>query len=251
MRGLAHDAVGEQKRLAPSKTSNLRHTIHVGRVTARSAETIASADYAGFVEFGTRPHDDPRPEQERVALEGPRRFPFRQVRPTSGHPEGSRTWSPERRGPSPARTDQATGHRSLESGRVMATTTFRRDVTEKLAALAADFMNEQPDALLRVYKRRPTGFTPDLPAMYVGSEERGPSRTAKAAPADDAPQLVLVGNPTGAPEEMADGVDTLVDCFLDYITVHPHAVSSNTVTQVTTIRDVGFEVDDVIYPQPY
>ena len=47
----------------------------------------------------------------------------------------------------------------------MPTTTFRRDVTERLAALAEDFRTENPTLLLRVYKRRPTGFTPDLPAM--------------------------------------------------------------------------------------
>ena len=86
MRDLALDAVGEQKRLAPVKTGNLRRSIHLGRVTARSAETIASANYAGFVEFGTTTARDPREEQERPALEGSRRLPLRQVRPPSRHP---------------------------------------------------------------------------------------------------------------------------------------------------------------------
>lgn len=130
----------------------------------------------------------------------------------------------------------------------MATTTFRRDVTEKLAALAADFMNENPTLLLRVYKRRPTGFTPDLPAMYIGSRNEAISHSAGLRIRTMEPQLVLVGNPTGAPDEIADEVDTLVDYFLDYVTVHPHAISSNTVTSVTTIRDVELEVDDVVYP---
>lgn len=65
MRDLALTAVGEQKRLSPVKTGNLRRSIHVGRVTAREAETIASADYAGYVEFGTRPHEI-RPRVKRV-----------------------------------------------------------------------------------------------------------------------------------------------------------------------------------------
>lgn len=57
MRELALEAIGEQKRLSPVKTGNLRRTIHVGRVTARSAETIAGANYARHVEFGTRAHE--------------------------------------------------------------------------------------------------------------------------------------------------------------------------------------------------
>lgn len=130
----------------------------------------------------------------------------------------------------------------------MTTTTFRRDVTDRLAALAEDFRNENPTLLLRVYKRRPTGFTPDLPAMYIGSRNEAIRHTGGLRIRTMEPQLVLVGNPTGAPDEIADEVDTLVDYFLDYVTVHPHAISSNTVTQVTTIRDVELEVDDVIYP---
>ena len=65
MRDLALDAIGEQKRRAPVKTGNLRRSIHLGRVTARSAETIAGADYAAYVEFGTRPHEI-RPRTKRV-----------------------------------------------------------------------------------------------------------------------------------------------------------------------------------------
>lgn len=65
MRDLALTAVAEQKKLAPFKTGNLRRSIHVGRVTTRSAETIASANYAAFVEFGTKPHEI-RPRNRRA-----------------------------------------------------------------------------------------------------------------------------------------------------------------------------------------
>lgn len=57
MRDLALSAVSEQKKLSPVKTGNLRRSIHLGRVSARSAETIASANYAAFVEFGTKAHE--------------------------------------------------------------------------------------------------------------------------------------------------------------------------------------------------
>jgi hypothetical protein len=56
MRDLALHAVAEQKRLVPRKTGNLGRSIGIGRVTATYAETKASADYAAFVELGTRPH---------------------------------------------------------------------------------------------------------------------------------------------------------------------------------------------------
>lgn len=65
MRDLALTAVGEQKRLAPVKTGNLRRTIHIGQVTSRSAETIAGAKYAAAVEFGTRAHEI-RPRNKRT-----------------------------------------------------------------------------------------------------------------------------------------------------------------------------------------
>lgn len=56
MRDLALQAVAEQKRLVPRKTGNLGRSINVGRVTPKSAETIARAAYAAHVEFGTRAH---------------------------------------------------------------------------------------------------------------------------------------------------------------------------------------------------
>lgn len=130
----------------------------------------------------------------------------------------------------------------------MPTTTFRRDVTQYLVALAEDFKNANPTLLLRVHHRRPTGFTGDLPAIYVGSRNETIQHSAGLRTRVMEPQLVIVGNPTGTPDEIADEIDTLVDEFLDYVTVHPHAISSNTVTQVTTIRDVELELDEVVYP---
>lgn len=57
MRDLGLSAIGHQKRRAAVKTGNMRRQIHLGRVTARSVETIAGADYSGHVEYGTRPHE--------------------------------------------------------------------------------------------------------------------------------------------------------------------------------------------------
>ena len=58
LRTIALSAVREQKLLTQPfrKTGNLARTIHLGAVTASRAETIASADYAAYVEQGTRPH---------------------------------------------------------------------------------------------------------------------------------------------------------------------------------------------------
>lgn len=57
MGSFAIAAVAEQKRLAPRRTGNLGRTIRVGAVSPRYAETVATANYAAYVEFGTRPHD--------------------------------------------------------------------------------------------------------------------------------------------------------------------------------------------------
>ncbi len=130
----------------------------------------------------------------------------------------------------------------------MPTTTFRRDVTNRLVALGEDFMNANPTLLLRVHHRRPVGFTGDLPAMYVGSRNEAIRHSAGIRTRTMEPQLVLVGTPTGTTDEIADEMDTLVDEFLDYLTLHPHAISSNTITSPTSIRDVELEMDDTVYP---
>ncbi len=128
------------------------------------------------------------------------------------------------------------------------TTSFRRDVTNNLVAMATDFQNAYPLLLLRVHARRPKGFTGDLPAVYVGSHNETLAPTVGRWSRQMEPQLVLVGNSTGAPEEIADEMDTLVDTFLDWANARPHAISSNTVAWPATVRDVELEIDDVVYP---
>ena len=57
MNTLAHASVNESKNIVTHKTSNLSRSIHVGTVTDMSAEVVASANYALFVEENTRPHE--------------------------------------------------------------------------------------------------------------------------------------------------------------------------------------------------
>jgi hypothetical protein len=57
MRQLGLRAVREQKLLVARKTGNLGRSIHLVATTAHSATTEASANYAGYVEHGTRPHE--------------------------------------------------------------------------------------------------------------------------------------------------------------------------------------------------
>ncbi len=57
MRLLGLAAVREQKLLVHRKTGNLGRSIHLGSVTPTHAVTIASANYAADVEFGTRAHE--------------------------------------------------------------------------------------------------------------------------------------------------------------------------------------------------
>jgi hypothetical protein len=54
---LALAAVAEAKRIVPRKTGTLGRSIHVGAITPTTALITASANYAAYVEFGTRPHE--------------------------------------------------------------------------------------------------------------------------------------------------------------------------------------------------
>ena len=56
MRKLALASIREQKILVPRKTGNLGRSIRLGAVTPTRAETVATANYAAYVERGTRPH---------------------------------------------------------------------------------------------------------------------------------------------------------------------------------------------------
>lgn len=57
MRAFAVAATEEQKRLVPRRTGNLGRSIRIGAVSASYAETVATANYSAYVEFGTRAHD--------------------------------------------------------------------------------------------------------------------------------------------------------------------------------------------------
>lgn len=57
MKRLGLSTVREAKLLVHRKTGNLGRSIHVAQTTATSALVVASANYAGFVEHGTRAHE--------------------------------------------------------------------------------------------------------------------------------------------------------------------------------------------------
>ncbi len=53
LKKLANAVVQQEKALAPVKTGNLKRSIHVGAVSGLSAQVVASANYAAYVEHGT------------------------------------------------------------------------------------------------------------------------------------------------------------------------------------------------------
>lgn len=57
MRQFGLGTVREAKLLVHRKTGNLGRSIRVQSVTATSATVVAGANYAAFVELGTRPHE--------------------------------------------------------------------------------------------------------------------------------------------------------------------------------------------------
>lgn len=69
MRLLGTEVVARAKRGAPQKTRNLNRTISVTHADADSVTVEAGAAYAGYVEFGTRPHDiRPKPPKKALAF---------------------------------------------------------------------------------------------------------------------------------------------------------------------------------------
>lgn len=56
MRALQLSSIAEAHRLVPRKTGYLQRTIQPGTLTDTSAEVKATANYAAYVEFGTKPH---------------------------------------------------------------------------------------------------------------------------------------------------------------------------------------------------
>lgn len=57
MKRIALETVREAKLKVRRKTGNLGRSIHIQSVTATGASVQAGARYAGFIEFGTRPHE--------------------------------------------------------------------------------------------------------------------------------------------------------------------------------------------------
>jgi hypothetical protein len=57
MRTLALTTVREAKLAVPRRTGNLGRSIHVAAIGPVSARVVAGANYAAFVEFGTRAHE--------------------------------------------------------------------------------------------------------------------------------------------------------------------------------------------------
>ena len=126
------ESVANAKRLVPRKTGNLGRTIHPGSVSERDAFVWASANYAAYVERGTKPHDI-RPRNKR-ALRFPAtgtpttlggrvrsgirrdagRVPLRDGRPPSGD-EGAAV-PPARRQEGGRRQRGPDRHRALERG---------------------------------------------------------------------------------------------------------------------------------------
>ena len=116
-------------------------------------------------------------------------------------------------------------------------------------ALGQAFIAANPTLAIRVYPRRPGGFTGDLPCMYVGNHNESILVDSGIWQRTMELQMVLVGHPTGTPDEVADEMDTLIDAFLSYATANPHALGTNTVMgSRITVRDVELELDNVVYP---
>lgn len=130
----------------------------------------------------------------------------------------------------------------------MPQSTFRRDVRTGLVAAGDAFKAANPTLLQRAYPRRPPGFTGDLPAMYVGSLNETLAHDSGTRSRDITAQTVLVCQPTGSDDEKADELDTLVDYWVEYLTLNPRAAGTGYLVEPRTVRDIEVTIDEVTYP---
>jgi hypothetical protein len=130
-------------------------------------------------------------------------------------------------------------------------TTFRADVRAGayalLEAFVADYATANPAlAPIRAYRTRPGQFG-DRPLAYVGALDEDINHTGTTLYQRTlSPEFVFVWAPDA--DGLADIRDDLIDDFIGYAMARPHAVSNQTVTSPTRVRDVELELDGAFYP---
>lgn len=130
----------------------------------------------------------------------------------------------------------------------MPQSTFRQDVRAGLVAAGAAFALANPTLLQRTYPRRPAAFTGDLPALYVGSLNEALVHDSGTRSRDLTAQTILVLKPTGSTTEIADEQDTLVDYWVEYLTLNPRAAGTGYLIEPRSVRDIEITIDEVTYP---
>jgi hypothetical protein len=130
----------------------------------------------------------------------------------------------------------------------MADTTFRADLRDGIYGLLSEYHTANPGDLNVVYRTAPMNYgsrpfafirrvTEVIPAIG-GRQVWNRNLTVQVA-------FVWAMTDDG---EMADVRDDIVDGFLDYAVRHPHAASSNTLTEPRGTDDVELSFDGAYYP---
>ena len=175
MEQLGLSAIREQKLLVPRKTGNLGRSIGLGSITSTSVITQAGANYAVFVELGTRAHDivPKRAKALRWAAEGTARLSgrsqerwagaVRQAGPPSRHPGAALHAARCEAGGRGHR--RAEGHRGQALERALMATTFRVDFRAGLVSVAQTYATANPTLIGTVYDYPPESFA--TPCLYI------------------------------------------------------------------------------------
>ena len=129
----------------------------------------------------------------------------------------------------------------------MPTTTFRADLRDGVYGLLSDWHAANPTRLNVVYRATPLNFDSRPFAFIRKVTEVVPPLRSGVWLRQLTVQVAFVWAITDD-GEMADVRDDVVDGFLDYAVRHPHAASSNTLTEPRGTDDVELSFDGAYYP---
>lgn len=116
-------------------------------------------------------------------------------------------------------------------------TTARQDARAGLYALLTGFHTANPTLLYSAYLSRPAGFSPELPAGFVGAMNEPTIRhDSGTRQRNFGLEIVLIDNFSPSNEAQAYRLDALVDAFVDYCTANPQIVA-HTILAPTSVSE--------------
>lgn len=130
----------------------------------------------------------------------------------------------------------------------MGNPTLRNDIASGLKALLDAFSAANTGYLNGTYRSRPASMG-NRPLAFVGPRNETVLFTGGSIfQRNPTPSVWFVWASSANQQEIADVRDDVIDAFLQYAGVRPHAVSNDTTVSPTGVEDVEVELDGAFYP---